>query len=73
MIRKSAVSGPAYLASAFGVLFLGVFAWRLMASYPATAVVLLITALVALLGLAHSWHRHLRKQRLREQSDQLRI
>ncbi len=73
MIRKSAVSGPAYLASAFGVLFLGVFAWRVMASYPVTGVVLMLTALVALIGLIHGWHRHLRKQRLREQPDQMKI
>lgn len=73
MIRKSAVSGPAYLASAFGVLFLGVFAWRVMASYPVTGVVLMLTALVALIGLIHGWHRHLRKLRLREQPDQMKI
>ena len=73
MIRKSAVSGPAYFASAIGVLFLSVFAWRIMGSYPVTGVVLLVTALVAFAGLGHGWHRHLRKQRLREQPDQMKI
>lgn len=71
MIRKTAVSGPAYLASACGVLFLGLFAWCVMASYPATGVVLMITAIIALGGLAHGWHRHLRKQRLRDRSDRM--
>ncbi len=73
MIRKTAVSGPVYLASAVGVLFLGVFAWRVMAVYLATGVVLMVTAFVALIGLAHGWHRHLRKQRLREPPDQMNI
>ncbi len=68
MIRKTAVSGPAYLASVLGVLTLGLFAWIVMASYPATGVVLMIATLVALLGLGHGWQRHLRKQRLRDQS-----
>lgn len=73
MIRKTAVSGPAYLASAIGVLFLAVFAWRVMATYQITGVVLLVTALVAFVGLGHGWHRHLRKQRLREPPDQMKI
>ena len=73
MIRKSAVSGPAYLASAFGVLFLGAFAWRIMDHYPVTGVVLLVASLVAFAGLGHGWHRHLRKQRLREQPEQMKI
>lgn len=73
MIRKTAVSGPAYLASAIGVLLLGVFAWRIMGNYPVTGVVLLVTAMVALTGLGHGWHRHLRKQRLRGQPEQMKI
>ena len=44
-----------------------------MASYRATGVVLMVTTLVALLGLAHGWHRHLRTQRLRDPPDQMNI
>jgi len=35
--------------------------------------VLVGLALVALIGLAPGWHRHLRKQRLREPPDQMNI
>lgn len=69
MRRKTLIGGPGFAASASGALLFGILGWLVLPAYPATGIVLMIAATVALTGLALRWRRRLRLHRIIEKSE----
>lgn len=71
MRHKTLIGGTGYATSTAGALLLGAAAWLLMPSYPASAIVLMIAATVALTALALRWMRRQRRQRRLEKANEI--